>query len=438
MSDAAFPSSDQLRRSRPYLDQIIQGVLLFYIASLPFTSIHFRLFERIGFLVLLTSLGVWSVWHRRHFILRTPIDVPVGIFLLWVGLTIPFSTMPVYSFQEYGKLIKVVLIFYATLYFFREQKRWVELVWMLVGVELIICIYGLAHYEHPNYMSMTSFLPSEVWLVTYLVMMLPLSMALMIYVDNPWAKGVCVVSILLASCCLLLTQSRAGILSFVVELLGMAVLVQRRALITIAVAVTIFYLLTLSFVVAGATLENGSWYLKAKSTIPLKLSLESMAHRLDIWAFLLEQVAEHPIVGIGYGKNTVEKLSELSLTRDPLLAHSRNPVTNQGAHNIFLELALHVGIPGLLFFVWGAVRLIKTVMANFRLASDGFARSVLLGLSVGIVGVLVRCSFDQMLVGVLAVQFGVLAAIGMLAGGSYWPCPDRGAVQDVFSVRRPN
>jgi len=66
-------------------------------------------------------------------------------------------------------------------------------------------------------------------------------------------------------------------------------------------------------------------------------------------------------------------------------------------------------------FIWLAVRLSETILTEFRQASDGFARSVLLGVGVGMCGLAVRLMFDQMVVGVLVVQFSVLAAIVMSA-----------------------
>jgi len=50
---------------------------------------------------------------------------------------------------------------------------------------------------------------------------------------------------------------------------------------------------------------------------------------------------------------------------------------------------------------------------------------------VGMSGLAVRLMFDQMLVGVLAVEFWVLAASAMLAAGSYRLCPDREAAEDA-------
>src|SRR5207248_2624379 len=86
----------------------------------------------------------------------------------------------------------------------------------------------------------------------------------------------------------------------------------------------------------------------------------------------------------------------------------------EGTHNILLYLALHVGIPGMLLFLWLVARIVRTTFEGFRAATVPFARAVLLGTGVSVLGLGIRLMFDQMFVGVLAVLFWVLVALAML------------------------
>jgi len=403
--------------------------MIFYIVVLPLTVVHF---ERIAFLFLVLLLIVWCVWNRKIFICRTPINVPLGLFVLWVSLTIPFASFPVYSLQEFGKLIKQVIIFYATLYFFQDRTRMVFLVRLIIGTGLLVCTYGLLHYETGNYRSMTSFLPAEVWLVTYLVMILPLCAMLMFYDDGPWAKGVYAIGVLLICGCLVLTQSRAGALAFFVQLWVGVALIKRRALTIVAGAISILAVIFTIYTVNVVTSPDGSWTLQSKGGVK-SLDAESLLHRKEIWTFTIARISEHPIVGIGFGKQT----SRWLFGEQPDEKNSL-PVRKHGTHNILLELALHTGVLGMMLFIWLIVRLVKTIITESRQASDAFSRGVLLGIGLGIIGLMVRLMFDQMLVGVLAVQFWVLAAAAMLAGKSYCFFPKRGAVEDGSSVMQFN
>src|SRR6059036_1713461 len=87
----------------PNLDRIIRGLLYVYIFSLPFRRLLF--IERNGFIILIVLLVLWCVVNRRHFFLRTPIDLPLLTFIAWVGFTVPFATFPSYSSKEFAKLL---------------------------------------------------------------------------------------------------------------------------------------------------------------------------------------------------------------------------------------------------------------------------------------------------------------------------------------------
>ena len=103
-----------------HLDTIIRMVLAVYIAVLPFKAL--LVVERNGFIVLLVLLVGWSVANRRFFYSRTPYDMLLLAFVVWVGLTISFATVPLYSLKEYGKLLQHMVIFYAVIYFFKELR----------------------------------------------------------------------------------------------------------------------------------------------------------------------------------------------------------------------------------------------------------------------------------------------------------------------------
>ena len=55
--------------------------------------------------------------------LRTPLDLPLGLFVGWVLLSVPFATDPAYSFTEWRKLGSHVLIFYWAMAVLRAQPN---------------------------------------------------------------------------------------------------------------------------------------------------------------------------------------------------------------------------------------------------------------------------------------------------------------------------
>ena len=171
-SSIAMPSSERV----PYFDTIVRAVLAVYIAVLPFKSL--LVVERNGFILLLGLLVGWCVTNRRFFYSRTPYDMLLLAFVVWVGLTIPFSVAPSYSVKEYGKLLQHMVVFYAVIYFFKGLF-YRQVLCGLVGVmAIVVAGYGLSQFNLENPQAVVSFLPAEVWLTTFLVMVIPFGLAL--------------------------------------------------------------------------------------------------------------------------------------------------------------------------------------------------------------------------------------------------------------------
>ena len=145
-----------------HFDAIIRVVLAVFIAVLPFKSL--LIVERNGFLVLLGLLAVWCAINRRFFYCQTPYDMLLLAFVVWVGLTIPFSVVPSYSLNEYGKLLQHMVIFYAVIFFFKELRARQVLLGLIGIVAVVVTAYGLSQFNLQNPQAVVSFLSAEVWL----------------------------------------------------------------------------------------------------------------------------------------------------------------------------------------------------------------------------------------------------------------------------------
>ena len=183
------------------LDQAIQALLLIFIASLPFRQL--LVIERNGFLVLLGLLLLWSAIHKRLWLVRTPFDIPLLMFVGWVGLTIPFASFPVYSLKEFGKLLQGIAVFYAVIVFLRAETYRKTLLYLLVVIVTIVSGVGLYQFDPVNYQATRSFLSSEVWLTTFLVMLIPLCFALAFFDARTYQKAVLLCIGMIAVVCLL-------------------------------------------------------------------------------------------------------------------------------------------------------------------------------------------------------------------------------------------
>jgi len=405
-----MPSSERV----PYFDTLVRVVLAVYIAVLPFKSL--LVVERNGFILLLGLLAGWCVINRRLFYSRTPYDMILLAFVVWVGLTIPFSVVPSYSLKEYGKLLQHMVVFYAVIYFFKGLLCRQVLLGLVGIMAILVAGYGLSQFSIANSQAVFSFLPAEVWLTTFLVMVIPFGLALAFGEGPPEIRTGGALAVGLMTACLIATQSRAGLVALVGELWVMVWFIRSAYAKVVAGLATVCVIAAVVIVFNANSAPVTGLSADITSSLPLKRGFGSVIHRFDIWWFTLSEIAKHWLVGIGYGSQSYLLLYGQD---QEVIMPGHQGVTHQGTHNIFLYLALHVGIPGMLLFGWFVARVILRTSEEYRQAHDWLSKAVLVGSVVSVVGLFLRLQFDQMLVGSLAVFFWVLLAMAVLSYPSY-------------------
>lgn len=407
-----------------YFDATIRLVLLVYVATLPFKKL--LVVERHGYLVLLGLLVVWCVARRRFFYRKTPYDLWLLSFVLWVGLTIPFAAFPSYSFKEYGKLLQGMTVLYAVVWFLADVRSRKVLLFVLGASLFLVSTYGLTQFNVANPQAIVSSFPAEVWLTTFLVMALPYALAAAYGDHSRGMTGAGVVLSVTAAACLLSTQSRAGLIALVTELAVMAWLVRTALAKWTAGVVTLGLVFVVLLAVWLKSPVPGGQQPGVQSSIPVKTGMATIVHRFDIWKFTLSEIGEHWLVGVGYGGQTYAMLYGDDAET---IAPGHAAVKAQGAHNILLYLALHVGVAGMALFLGFYVALIRTTATAYRRATGGLSRLVLAGTVGSMSGLFVRLQFDQMLVGALAVLFWILVGMSVL----WLPSPDSRGDEAVSS-----
>ena len=400
---SAMPSS----KIADNLDAIIRIVLAVYIGVLPFKSL--LIVERNGFILLLGLLVGWCVVNRRFFYSQTPHNMLLLAFVVWVGLTIPFAVDLFYSLKEYGKLLQHMVVFYSVIYFFRDLRFRQVLLGLIGGIVIAATAYGLSQFDLENPQAVGSFLLAEVWLTTFLVMFIPFALALALGEGPPEIRSVGTIAAGMMIVCLLSTQSRAGLVALIGELWVVACFIRSVFAKTVATLATICVIAGIMLVFNEATTGVSA---DITYRIPFNKGLASMVHRLEIWRFSLSEIAKHWLVGIGYGN-----LSYIWLygQDEEALVLGHSPITYVGTHNIFLYLALHIGLPGLLLFVWFVIQFVAKTAKAYHRVHAWMPKTVLLGTVGSVTGLILRLQFDQMLVGSLATFFWVLLALARLS-----------------------
>jgi O-antigen ligase len=385
------------------LDQIIRVALGVYIFSLPFSGL--LLIERNGFIFLIVLMTIWCAVNRRHFFCRTPVDFPLAVFVLWVGVSVPFSASPVYSFWEFAKLIQQGLVFYWVVFFFQASRYKLRILVMFLGVLIASSLYGIWQFDSApirKYYFIVSFLGSEVSLTTFLIMSLPLSAAVAVYGHEPWLRKFGASAAPLAVACQLLTFSRAGMLALFVEAIVMAGMVRTRLVTLLAGAV-----LVVSLSGAGALLYIGDQSKLSFIPVKTKLSAYNLVSRFEAWELGLEKVAEYPFFGMGYGKNMFQQVAQSQLD------HSAEVPMAGGTHNTLLDITVGAGVPAGLAFLWLMWTIGRTGFVQFFAPQDPMEKIWSFALFLMVSGLFVRIFFDHMWIGNLALIFWVMVGMAV-------------------------
>jgi O-antigen ligase len=309
-----------------------------------------------------------------------------------------------------------MVVFYAVIYFFKGLL-YRQVLLALIGVmAIIVAGYGLSQFNLENPQAVVSFLSAEVWLTTFLVMVIPFWLALALGEGPSEIRIGGALAVGLMTVCLLGTQSRAGLVALVAELWVMVWFIRSVSTKVVAAIATVCVFAAVILVFNEDAMPVAGVSADIATSLPLKRGFASVIHRFDIWGFTLSEIAKHWLLGIGYGSHSYLLLYGQD---DEVVMPGHAAITHSGTHNIFLYLALHVGLPGMLLFGWFFARVVLRTAGEYRQAHDWLSKAVLVGSVVSVVGLILRLQFDQMLVGSLAELFWVLLAMAVLSYPSY-------------------
>jgi len=339
----------------------------------------------------LLAVALCLAWVERiNPWIRTPIDLPLFGFVGWVLCTVPFAADPAYSFSEWRKLVAQVLVFYWAMFVLRSHRR-IELsrqiLWTVVlGSWRDRLVRAGAPYSDYN------------WLTTYLVLVIPILIWWVVTHREFWARALGTLILIMAGFAQVASYTRAGWVAHFAQAVGFGLMAGRRRLVI--------------WVLAGAIVMGGG--LLAASEIGYQrdtVDSWTISARVKTWRLGLQQAAQHPLVGVGYGNDTFFKLhqAELEADKGKDLAERVLP----GLHNTFATVLMGSGVPALILFIWMFVHIVSTLTREWRRSTAAETQGLLVAVAVVTVGFATRNLFDYMFAGSLAHLFWILVAVGL-------------------------
>ena len=380
----------------------IYGIMTFVLLMMVGKSYHVGEYLFVGLLILWGSIKL----SRRDFhFVRTPLDFPILLFLVWILATIPFSVDPAYSLTEWRKTISKILMFYFLVNVVRTEQnvRYILFAFMIGVVSLsafgIVDHVVRGHSLFDKSSHAASLAGSATWFSIYLVMGIPF---LWLFFQEREGKHVWYVAIVfvLIIVALFLSHVRGTWVAFFAQTIVFWLITIKNIQLKLAVVA----------VACGLILIGGYFFAYQANSIPYSLlSFSSLKFRMDQWQIAVEQILAQPIVGYGYGNDIFLKVNEtMNEAKSALL---NTPVEDFHIVNSWLTLAYGIGLPGLTLFTLIFFMIIRTAMEGLRERKRTFVENFGFCIPIMIVGVVTAHTFGTTFAGSLAYLFWLLTGL---------------------------
>ncbi len=387
-----------------------------------------------------------AVWLLRWALRRepwplTPFNGALLLFALMIPVAIRVSVAPEFSYPDGIRLVLGLAVFRYIGFLARTRRRliWASIVFCLAGLLATgIGVIAVQWPEKAAFLSpLTEHLPRLIalfpedqgppgvhpnQLAAILMIFLPLAVTLTMCWPydgrSTWRKVPLLVTVAvwgaLTGSTLLLTQSRSGWIggwagiAAALALLGSTLPRSWRKW-TVWGTCAVLIILPLGWIVhIGPEGISHLWENPADETAVG--SLNTLVFRQEVWRWALVGVRDFPFTGCGLG--AFRRVARILYPLDPLKVSPNYDIGH--AHNIFLQTALDLGIPGLVAYV--ALLLVAGAACwNVARQGDPLTRPLAIGLAAGLLALHTYGMTDAMALGSkLAVVFWF--ALGLIAG----------------------
>ena len=141
--------------------------------------------------------------------------------------------------------------------------------------------------------------------------------------------------------------------------------------------------------------------------------------RVSVWKMGLREVAEHPLVGIGYGNNSfIKRYPQYAVAEQEHVSEEKRVLP--AMHRAFLMVMLGTGLPGFAIFVWLFVSIVWALIRKPEVRETRTALIFAWGVAIAVIGFGVRNVFDYMFMGSLSHLFWLLVAAGIILETRQW------------------
>lgn len=335
-------------------------------------------------LILLGALTVWTIHQMRSGTIvlgRSRLFPVVVLFLGWAGLSLWWAPYKNPSVQWFISLLMYAVLFGVVLQGIRTSRQVRQVVVALVGVGLFEGVLGIVQYVWLGEARAKGTFFNPNFFATYEVAVLSIVLGLLSGIQwnemKKWQGAFLWSAVAIIFCAFMVAQSRGALLALVTAVTFIGCYRFGK----VAVMILIVSL------VAGAVIPN-----------PLKQRMVDVAaqdpyafSRVDIWKNSIERIVDRPL-GIGLGMYKYASFQYRFPIESNIVRYGKRA---ESAHNEYLQVAVELGVAGLLIFlvgigVWGWEA--KEVLCAQQ---EPWERGLATGLVGAVLGMLAHSTVDS-------------------------------------------
>ena len=364
------------------------------------------------------ALGIILLtWVARRlatgaFIVRTPADFPLLYLLLMAGVSLYASVDVQTSFPAFWRLLLGIAIYYGLANTARDRRtlRVLTLLMAVGGLGMVLLTLVATRWDAVRLLHLPQVYdrlpalltdPEDGQLIHPRVMgmalatVLPVLVSVAFFSRDPWRRAACGLAALVIAAVLPLTQSLGGLVGAACALAVLAVWRSRWFLLALLPAAGL----------AGWAVDRLDLQALAARLLSTQDTLGiGVALRFDMWSRTLAMIRDMPFTGIGLGT-----FSLVQSNFYPGIFIGPEP----HAHNVFLQVSLDLGLPGLLALIGLLIAALVMVVRTGRARVDREEMALVIGLAAGMLSYLLANQTDTL----WHPKFGVLlwVLLGLLA-----------------------
>lgn len=360
------------------------------LALIPFSSVFERPSVAMFIIILFSIISFASKYVRGKRILKFEI---IDIFIAFFGVMILLAG--IFTTGGIGSLFSAGMYFVFLAIYFLVVNSYIRKTWIYRGISLIVistsivAILGIFEdgVVSSSWVDMSvfsdiggrisSFLGNPNMLGVYLVIVFPLIMAQTVSAERKFHKICYAICALAVFVCTVMTWSRGAWLGIILATLLFLVMYNFKNI----------------WIIVAGIVSLPIWVMLLPESIIrrflsiLAMSDSSVIYRFNTWRGVLYMIWDHIFTGIGVGESAFKKMYALyAIPGTETVMHS---------HNLFLQIALEIGIVGLIIFMIIMLMFIQKTLGGISIRKhDSKSRIMILAGFSGIMGSLVMGLVD--------------------------------------------